>query len=188
MQIKFTFPYLLLAILCVALFFTPDSWQHALEYNRQQLAHGDLWRLVTGHLLHSNFYHLLMNLTGILLLMLLHAHLPGRVALGYQVLALGLLTGVGLWVGAPDTERYVGLSGVLHGMLCFGAVYDIKQAYHSGYLILTGVALKLSIEHYQGPDVILSQQIGAVVAIEAHLLGACAGIVLALLFIRMRDR
>lgn len=180
-SIKPYLPYLLLGIVAGALYWSPASVQVALEYNRLALAQGEVWRLLSGHLLHSNFYHLLMNLTGLILIMLLHAPLPKRLAFGWQLLLLSLATGVCLWLFATDIGIYVGLSGVLHAVLCFGAVLDLRQGYRSGYLILAGVAIKLGSEQYFGPSAELAAQIAADVAIDAHLYGALSGVVLGLI-------
>lgn len=174
-------PYLLLLILSTALYLTPTSIQQLLEYQATAIQHGELWRLLSGHLLHSNLLHLLLNLLGLVVLMLLHGKLTGRLAVGWQILLLSLSTGLALFWLAPEIEIYVGLSGILHGLLCYGATADLRQGYRSGALILIGVAIKVGTEQWQGPDPELSAQIAAEVAIDAHLYGAVSGILLALL-------
>lgn len=180
-SIKPYLPYLLLGVLTSILFFSPDTVKLTLEYNRLAIANGQLWRLFSGHLLHSNFYHLLLNLAGLFVIMLLHAPLTHRLAFYWQIIILSLATSIGLWFFASHIGIYVGLSGILHGVLCFGAVLDIRQGYRSGWLILLGLVTKLAYEHYHGPDVELAAIIAAEVAIEAHLFGAIAGLLLGLL-------
>ncbi|MDD4864131.1 MAG: rhombosortase [Alishewanella agri] len=179
--LKSYLPYLLLLTLSSALYLLPATWQQLLEYQADAIRHGELWRLLSGHLLHSNLLHLLMNLLGLVVLMLLHGKLAGRLAVGWQVLLLSLSIGLALLWLAPDIEIYVGLSGMLHGLLCYGAVADLRQGYRSGALILIGVAIKVGAEQWQGPDPELSAQIAAEVAIDAHLYGAVSGVLLALL-------
>lgn len=176
-QIKAYFPYLLLAAVAIILFVLPQPVQQYLEYNRAAIADGQLWRLLSGHLLHSNSYHLLMNMAGLMVMMLIHGALAQRLALWWQYLIFSAVISVALWFFSPQIQLYVGLSGVLHGLLCFGAVLDIRQGYRSGYLILVGVAAKIITEQYFGPDADLSAKIAAEVAIDAHLYGAIAGIV-----------
>lgn len=176
-QIKAYFPYLFLAALVIILFILPQPVQQYLEYNRGAIADGQLWRLLSGHLLHSNSYHLVMNMAGLIVMMLIHGALPRRLALWWQYLIFSIAISIGLWFLSPDIQLYVGLSGVLHGLLCFGAVLDIRQGYRSGYLILVGVAAKIIAEQYFGPDADLSAKIAAEVAIDAHLYGAIAGII-----------
>ncbi|CAM5211612.1 rhombosortase [Alishewanella longhuensis] len=187
-SIKPYLPYLLLGVITSILFWSPDPVKLTLEYNRSALANGELWRLFSGHLLHSNLYHLLLNLAGLLVIMLLHAPLPHRLNLGWQILILGLATSLGLWLFSHQIDIYVGLSGVLHGILCFGAVLDIRQGYRSGVLILLGVAAKLAFEQYAGPDAELAAKIAAEVAIDAHLYGAISGVLLGLLLFNRTPR
>lgn len=180
LPIKAFLPYLLLSALAMLIALLPEAWQAALAFDRSVLAQGELWRLLSGHLVHSNGYHLLMNLCGLFVIMVLHGAIADRLALYWQWLLLSLLTSLALWCWASDIEVYVGLSGVLHGMLSYGAIMDIRQHYRSGYLILAGIAIKLAAELYSGPDAELATKIAAEVAIEAHLWGAIAGVVLAL--------
>ncbi|WP_423186630.1 rhombosortase [Alishewanella sp. d11] len=187
--IKTYLPYLVVAVLITVLYFCPKTVQLTLEYNSLAIEAGQLWRLLTGHFLHSNLYHLLMNLCGLFVIMLLHAPLKQRLAFAWQVLVISLATSLCLWFFAKDLTLYVGLSGVLHGILCFGAVLDIRQGFRSGILILLGVAVKLAFEQYFGPDAELAAKLAAEVAIDAHLFGAICGVLLGLaLFSRTPHR
>ena len=56
--------YLLLAALLLLLALLPEPMQQWLRYDRSALQTGQYWRLFSGHLLHSNGWHLLMNLAG----------------------------------------------------------------------------------------------------------------------------
>ncbi len=181
-------PYAIVALLASLVFLSPAPWQALLEYNRAAISEGQLWRLLTGHFLHSNAYHLLMNVVGLVLIMLIHAKLPKRLAFGWQLLSLSVATGLGLYLFAPNTLIYVGLSGALHGVLCYGAVIDIRQGFQSGYLILLGVLVKVVGEQLSGPDVQLATQIAAEVAIDSHLIGALAGCVLGVLLFSRTPR
>lgn len=187
-SIKANLPYLLLGAVAAILYGCPDSVQLTLEYNKLAMANGELWRLLSGHLLHSNLAHLLLNLAGLLVIMLLYAPSPKRLAFGWQLVILSLGTSLGLWLFASQITHYVGLSGVLHGILCFGAVLDIRQGHRSGWLILLGLSGKLAYEHYYGPDAELAAMIAAEVATEAHLYGAIAGLLLGLLLFNRTPR
>ena len=187
-SIKANLPYLLLGVVTAILYGCPDSVKLTLEYNRLAIAEGELWRLISGHLLHSNLAHLLLNLAGLLVIMLLYAPFSKRLAFGWQLVILSLGISIGLWLFASQITHYVGLSGVLHGILCYGAVLDIRQGHRSGWLILLGLFGKLVYEHYYGPDVELGALIAAEVAIEAHLYGAIVGLLLGLLLFNRTPR
>lgn len=62
---------LLCALLYVGGLFTP-SIDNLLAYRRSAISDGQWWRLITGNLLHTNHWHLLMNLAGLWVLLFLH--------------------------------------------------------------------------------------------------------------------
>lgn len=170
--------YFILLLLAVLLFALPDPLQQLLAYQRHNLADGELWRLLTGHMLHSNGYHLLLNGGGLLVIMLLHAGYQRQLALLWQLLFNACVIGCLLYWFQPDMQRYVGLSGVLHGLLFFGALLDIKTGKTGGILLTLGILAKIAYEQYQGPDATLGQLIDATVAINAHLYGVLSGALL----------
>lgn len=178
-----TFHYAMLAfaLLLVLLHLLPDSIRSVLEYHRSQPE--QIWRALTGHLLHSNHWHLVMNLGALLLMLMLHQ-------LYYQLksFALLLLSGcigisVLLYLFSPQIQIYVGLSGWLHCFITVGALLDIKHKILSGWLILLGVIAKVTYEQWQGPDPELAALIDANVAIDAHLYGVICGVLLGLVFV-----
>jgi len=167
--------------LYVAGLFTP-SVDNLLAYRRSDISDGQWWRLITGNLLHTNHWHLLMNLAGLWVVLFLHHfhyQLKGLTAL---FILLCLFEGIGLYLGYPQLFGYVGLSGMLHGLFTFGAVQDIRRKMYSGYLLLLGVIVKVCHEQFYGASDDVTAMIGARVATEAHLVGLICGLVCALLF------
>ncbi|WP_214000970.1 rhombosortase [Arsukibacterium sp.] len=171
-------PFCCLLLLAVLMFMLPAAVQQLFAFQRSALADGELWRLVTGHLLHSNFYHLLLNGGGLLVIMLLHASYQRQLALIWQLLFSAVVISSLMYWLQPDIQRYVGLSGVLHALLFFGALLDIKTGKTGGVLLTLGILAKIGYEQYQGPDAELGQLISATVAIEAHLYGVISGVLL----------
>lgn len=159
----------------------PDSWQQLLQYNRADISNSQYWRLFTGHLLHSNHWHLLMNLAGLLLAMLLHGSYYRGKMLTLQWLLCSLIISLALYYYSPEIHIYVGLSGLLHAMLTLGALKDIQLKLSTGWLLLAGLTGKVGWEQWQGPDAKLAELINASVAIDAHLYGVCSGLGLGLL-------
>ena len=173
------YPFLLLALLILVLALLPDSLQQILTYQRSALSEGQFWRLLSGHLLHSNLWHLLMNLAGLLLAMLLHSHYYKTLQLVIYWVIFALLVSLAIYVLSPDIRIYVGLSGVLHAMLTLGAIEDIKRKMPTGGLLLAGLVGKVIYEQWWGPDAQLAQLIDAQVATDAHLYGVAAALLLA---------
>jgi len=152
-----------------------DGLAPTLAYYQKSVQQGDVWRLFTAHFLHTNFTHLAMNLTALWIAFLLHKqhYTPTEYLTVFGVTALGCL-GL-LYAFSPDIPHYVGLSGVLHGVLLY---YGAKEALHKlklGWLLVIGVVAKIAYEQYTGPSTELAFAIQANVIIDGHLYGAMSG-------------
>jgi rhomboid family GlyGly-CTERM serine protease len=150
-----------------------------LEFNRALINHGELWRIFTSQFVHANWAHLVLNCAGVVLIWLLHGEYTtaGRYTLNVTLLALWC--GFGVYWFCPSIDIYTGLSAVLHGIIIWGAVKDITLGLKSGYVLFIGVWLKLILEQVNGPSEEIARLIESTVAIDAHLIGALGGVVLA---------
>lgn len=163
-------------IACFAYFFD-QSINNLFVYQYQLIREGELWRLFTGHFLHTNVFHLLLNLSALLLLWLLHGQFYTIKNYSLLFLISALICSTGLFYFSQDIKQYVGLSGVLHGIFVFGALMDIRCGDKTGYLLFFGVWLKIAHEQYYGASAEVASLINANVAIDAHLWGALGGLV-----------
>jgi len=91
---------------------------------------------------------------------------------------LSLSVGIGLLFST--LHSYVGLSGVLHGIFAFYALSEALGGRKSSWLLVVGIIAKVSYEQCYGASESTVQLIAAQVAIEAHLIGAFTGLLLAL--------
>ena len=159
-------------------------------YQRELIIQGQLWRMFTGHLLHTNHYHLLLNLAALILLWALHGRFYTIKNYSTLFLFCCITTSIGIFYGTPSLQQYVGLSGVLHGVFVFGALMDIVSKDKTGYLLLIGVWIKIAHEQMYGASSDVSSLIEASVAIDAHLWGAIGGLfftMIYLLFIKLKS-
>ncbi len=166
----------LLALVLPAL--VQPELQALLRYDRNALAGGQWWRWVTGHLVHLDFEHALLNGIGFALLWTLFAGLlRGRDWLAIVLLSM-LSIDLGLWFGQPQLLWYVGASGVLHGIMAAGCVQLLRHRDRIALPTALIFAGKLTYEQWQGP---LPFETHAVVIVQAHLYGALGGLLAALL-------
>lgn len=146
-----------------------------LEYRREALAHGELWRLITGHLVHLGASHMLMNLAALAVLaFVLSPYLKPR-----DWLAAGLFSAfaidAGLYWLDPAVDWYVGLSGVLHGYWA-AAVASAVLARRWDAVPLAALLLgKLAYEAFAGPVPLTESVAAGPVVTQAHLWGALGG-------------
>lgn len=155
-----------------------------LRWSREDIAAGEYWRLLSGHLVHFDGRHALLNVFGaVIVWTVFRAQLFSR--LGVWAVIFGLISvNAALWFGT-SLQWYVGASGVLHALAAAGIVQTI--ALRGGAvpwaLGLLGAA-KLVYEQWQGP---LGWTPGSLppdslpVVTIAHLSGAAGGVLAALM-------
>lgn len=158
--------------------------QVLLRYDRDALAAGQWWRALTGHLIHLGFEHALLDLAGLALMWALFAR--DYSARGWLLIIALSVIGVdaGLWLLSSTTQWYVGSSGVLHGVLAAGTCAHLKRREPDGWILALFLVAKLVYEQSQGA---LPLTAGGAVIVDAHLYGAVAG-ALAALLLRWRHK
>jgi rhomboid family GlyGly-CTERM serine protease len=145
----------------------------ALRYERAGIAHGEWWRLATGHWVHLGLRHLLADAAGLVLLWMLYAReLSPRAWLLVLVCATAAID-AGLWWGEPLLQWYVGISGLLHGAWAAGAAAATIRRDKQGWLMLALLAIKLVLEQHSGASLLVS---GFPVVTMAHVYGALGGL------------
>lgn len=172
-----------IAILCLpalAIQVAGSSAAELLRYDREAILAGQLWRLISGHWVHLGWTHLALNLAGLMLLLVGFGGL-GRLPFRQMLFATaGLMVGIsiGLLVGNPELEWYVGLSGVLHGLAVLIAVWCLELG--TRVVLVVGLLLKVGWEQIAGTGSVFGLELGGAVIFDAHLYGVIsAGIILA---------
>jgi len=175
---------LLLSALIVVLAMLGDSAQALLRFDRAAIFNGQWWRLLSAHLVHLGGSHLLMNLAGLWLVWLLVGPALSPRSWLILLLADALITGLALLIFNPQLGWYVGLSGVLHGLLVAGSIADIRAGHRGTWLLLGAVVFKLGWEQLAGPLPGSEASAGGTVIVDAHLYGALGGVLALLLPVR----
>lgn len=165
----------LMILALVLLSLLGESGRLALRYEREAILQGEYWRLLTGHLVHGSWLHLVLNGLGLGLVAALFARdysLPAWLLIGLvSVVAIDL----GFVLYEPQLLWYVGLSGVLHGALAAGAVAWWRHESKLLALLLSVIFIgKLTWEQWHGA-LPLSGDLPVVV--DAHLYGAVGGVI-----------
>ncbi len=154
-----------------------EAGRLALRYERAGLAAGQLWRLVTGHLIHLDFEHAALNSLGLILMWALFArdYTPRQ---WYAILAGSIaVIDAGLWLRDSTIAWYVGSSGAMHGVMTAGTLAHVKRHDLDGWILAVFIIVKLIYEQTAGA--LPFADTGAGVVVDAHLYGAIGGLLVA---------
>ena len=167
----------LLALASLIIAAAGDTLQVPLRYDRDAIASGEIWRLVSGHLTHLGWSHLFLNLAGLALVFLFFGSLLSIRQWLLITLFSAFLIGVSLYVFNPEVKWYVGISGVLHGLFIAGGIADLASRKKEAILFLSFITMKLAWEQSVGPMPGSESAAGGPVLVDAHLYGAIAGLI-----------
>ena len=178
---------ILVATLILLLATGGDCARDALGLDREGLQAGQAWRLVSGHLVHLGWLHACLNLAGFVLIVLAFWREFSAAHWLWIGLASALTIDAGLLLIDPPIEWYVGLSGILHGLVAAGAIGLYGDGRRIAAMTVIGaVTAKLAWEAVSGPMPYTAELVGGPVVVEAHLFGALGGAGAALALLRLR--
>jgi rhomboid family GlyGly-CTERM serine protease len=175
-------PWLTLATasLALCLFFLAGPAAPELVYDRAAVEAGQWWRLLTGHLIHSDPSHLGWDLAGLLVLGWLF---EGRFSgLRFSALLLIGIMAVDVWLWwGPAPLRYCGMSGFLNSLLAGGLIQQWRKT-RDWLLPLVGLGAicKILLETLHGQALFTATAWPSVPL--AHAAGFAGGILAALIF------
>jgi rhomboid family GlyGly-CTERM serine protease len=174
-------------IVCLAIFVSLTGllaflgpWLNPLlAWNRYDIEDFQWWRLFTGHLMHTNLWHACINLSVLSAAAAIFgkAYKPQSWLLIFLILSL--TNSIALFLFTPWLANYVGLSGVLYGILAVGFLSTFYKSPVLNAVVLICITAKIIYEQMPGFDVnYLRTQIEAAVIVDAHLYGLITGIVI----------
>jgi rhomboid family GlyGly-CTERM serine protease len=183
LKIDYSWTLLLGAVAVVA---TTTAWGNWLVADVQKILSGQVWRLLTGSLVHSNPGHLARDLAACLILGVLYEPVfRGRF---HWILLCGLVAPATVALAVhPDLSFYCGLSGTAHALMAAALVKEFRTGSGWPYwvLVVGGAAFvfKLVYEAATG-SLLLPLSLGSNVrpVPVAHLAGAVVGGVMGYVF------
>ncbi|MET0106487.1 MAG: rhombosortase [Sedimenticola sp.] len=164
--------------LTLALYLLLGPAPHALVLDREAIAAGEWWRLITGHWVHGDPQHLLLDTAGLFILSLLFERRPVWIYGAFLVAAM-LLQDLMLLRWLPWIETYCGLSGLLNALLAGGMLLLWRDSGDRLYLlVLTAAAGKIAVEISLG-QALFSDTLWPPLP-EAHAFGLISGALLSI--------
>ncbi|MGB5492555.1 MAG: rhombosortase [Woeseiaceae bacterium] len=172
-------------LLALVLAFGGEATRVALRFDRPGILEGDWWRLISGHFVHLGGAHFALNAAGLGLVW----YLVGKSFNGsrWLLIVIACLLGMdlGFWFLKPEISWYVGLSGLLHGLLAAGLAEKLRQPETETFILAALLLGKLAFEQLSGPLPGSEGTAGGPVVVDAHLFGAVSG-ALAAILLRIR--
>lgn len=156
------------------------SW---LRYDRAEILSGEIWRVLSAHLMHLGWKHLMMNLVGLGLIWMLFGRAYSTAKWVFVVATSMLGVSLALLALMPSIQWYVGMSGILHGLFIAGAVANLAAGYRAELLLIGLLIVKLAWEHAYGALPGSESFAGGNVLVESHLFGAIAGLTAAVVLL-----
>ncbi|HUL64432.1 MAG TPA: rhombosortase [Burkholderiaceae bacterium] len=164
----------------------------ALEYRYIALA-AQPWRGLSGHVVHINWPHVLVNAAAWIIVARLFAQELDPARQLVVLLTTGVVISVGLAILCPQIAWYRGFSGVLHGLFFAGAttwslrmlVQVRTRSASAAWLpaaLVVGGWIKVALEQPAAGAMPYAEWLGAATVPQAHLLGAACGTAFGLLF------
>ena len=153
---------------------------HWLAWSRPGIRDYELWRLVTGHLLHLGWAHWALNAVALVLVWFYFQQRFSTLQWWCALLLISVLVSLCLFVFAPAIQWYVGLSGSLHGLLVWAALGTLadKRSRVTASVLLVLVVVKILFEMFGDVRNFSESLVGGRVIVEAHAWGALAGVAL----------
>ena len=152
------------------------SWR----FDRNLIAGGHYWLLLSGHFVHLNWTHWGLNMAGLGIVAFFFSAYGRLLQWGSVIIVSAVFVGVGLYWLNVNVTTYVGLSGVLHGLFIYGALRETRFYPASGYTLLVLLVGKLTWEFFFGALPGSEELTAGRVVTDAHLYGAIGGVVASL--------
>ncbi len=186
-QLKHCLSVIIISIILIIIALLPEPVQNQLYFIDSYIEQGEYWRLLTGHLAHSNLNHLYFNLAGLIALWALQGQYYSHINITLICVLSSLIISIGLLI-KMDNYQYVGFSAVLHALFAWGSLNDLFNKDKTAYILLAGLIAKLAYEQTIGASQEVEELIGVSVAVDAHLYGALCGIAFGLIHILLINK
>ncbi|MGD9645507.1 MAG: rhombosortase [Pirellulales bacterium] len=171
------------ASLLAVLIWTLPGAAERLQFDRANIAAGEVWRVVSGHLTHWNADHLLWDVLMFAVLGALVERVSRAAFVITPLLSTLAISGV-LWFWQPTLDDYRGLSGIDSALFVFMAGWLVREAFqerrHAALLLpalaLLGFAGKVGYELVTGCTLFVDSMAAGFAPLPlAHVVGGVVG-------------
>jgi len=171
-----------------------SGWRAALVYDRGAIAHGEWWRIWTGHLVHFGWPHFVPD-TGLFVILGYILESRNRVLSAFLLVTMPAVISGGLFFFDRGMTHYGGLSAVDMGLLVFLACDGWQKNWFDWFwpavlaIYVGEIILEQVQRHGHGGGMIAFDDNSVKVATSAHVIAAVFAVVIwAIRFERSRRK
>lgn len=168
----------LLCSIATAIYLVPPLAGVAI-YDREAIAGGEWWRLITGNLVHLSPLHLIFDVVALSVVGTV-IELRGARYWWLVCCAAGAVIGLAVYLAAPELRYYGGLSGIVTAAvvyLCLDGLRDTGGWRRLCMFVLVLAAIKIGIEFVSGETVLSMTESQPFETVPvSHLAGACTAL------------
>jgi rhomboid family GlyGly-CTERM serine protease len=171
----YAMPLALTGVCMLSAVFEPSAsvW---FAYRLEAIRAGELWRWLTGNVVHLGWIHLVLNLAALWVISVIFPPLHTGTLRFVALVLAALSVGLGLTLFSEEIAWYVGLSGVLHGLFAAGVLAELRNRRIDTLILGMGLLVKLGYEQWIGAMPGSERITGGMVVVDAHLYGAVGGV------------
>jgi len=158
-----------------------------LRYDSRLIQNAQLWRFLSGHWVHANWTHFLLNITGFALCLALTGVRWSIWQWSWRIIVLSSAISSGFYLWQPQLGWYVGFSGVLFGLFILAAVASLSEQRMMSVILLLFIGLKIILEQWSSVNITSSDLIGIPVLVDAHLYGVLSALLVVIVQNLMRS-
>ncbi len=182
----FILSILIICVIAQLSLFLGMDW---LQFARSDIEAGQWWRFISANFVHLNWRHFAMNAVALVAIYALYPNVMNNMGWLLAFLLNSLAVTVGLWLFSPLIQWYVGLSGVLHGILTMLILLDyVLSKSKLNILLLLVLVTKLIWEGLMGPLPGSETTAGGPIVVQAHLYGFLGGLLLAVCILQFTTK
>ncbi len=171
-----------ISVIVLLLFSLEPTSSNWLQYHRDLVNSGEVWRFFTPNLVHLSLEHTLMNLASLWLISLIFRPLLKLSDWSIWLVALFIANIVGMHLWLPELTSYVGMSGALYGLIAACCVAEFRLKVKISALLLVIVGVKIFAPQILGMKSEYDEIIGGYIVEESHIIGYMQGIILGLIW------
>lgn len=157
-----------------------------LRYETALIQQQQWWRFLTGHWVHANWVHYVLNMTGFILCVALTETGWKFTQWVWRILLLAVGISLAFWSLQPQIGWYVGFSGVLFGLYVLCAITSWPKQRIMSSILLTVIALKLTLDLWSSVKITSDELIGIPVLVEAHLYGVITALIIEMIHLLIK--